>query len=1617
MGRKRDNQNEANVLECVALKKFLIQENCSLQIRLSIALKIVARIQLVHENDKIHKCINPSTILIHPLTFRVVLVEPVPFYNNGKLETAHIPERDVKQGSYHLINDILPYISPEQTDRTDTSTNKRSDFYSLGAVLYELLTGQKAFKARNSLGLIHSHIAKDPERPSSVNSVIPDVLSDIVMKLLEKSPDARYQSAAGVKNDLEICFNTLSSDGSIDTFDIGGSDLAESFRLTDKFYGRDRELELISQSYGRVVEGASEILAVAGYSGIGKTSLIFEFAKRYLQAGGPGHGKFEKFQDSMPFSAIVSALSGVVSRILTKDKSDIDFFKKQLLKQIDTNGQLIVDLIPEIELIIGPQPKLPELDTVEAQKRFNLVFLDFIFVLSAVSKPLVLFIDDVQWIDPASLALLEGLGKRKIPNLLVLCAYRDNEISSDHKIVSVFEKLQNESLMQEHIALGPLGVDGVKRLIADTFLIKIEKAAFLSDVINEKSGGNPYYIKEILTSLNEKSIISFENISLSDQELVQYFSISENVAALVTDRINTLSEDCLTVLKTASCVGRTFSVETLVKVCDLPVNDINNYLQNLVRSNYLIRSDETHYSFAHDRIQEAAHFRVNEAMKSEIHYRTGTLFLAERNIKNRQISIFEILNHLNNAGLFIRSEEEKIMLAKLNLEAGLVAKNATAYNQAFDFLKTGIAQLTQGKWVEAYDLTLSLFIQAGEIAFQLGGTEQGNIYLDEILANAESVYDKVNALQLRIVHYTLHYQLDAALETGREGLALLGIKMPGRMSIMVVLKGLAEAKYRLFRKSRHDLLNLPALSDPKKEASITLLSHCFSVAIIGKPEYIPFFVFKILNITLKYGETSSSAFGFCSYGTVLCEVFGKYKEGYDFGRLALQIADKYDDNSLKSKVNMMFGGSVCHWQNHVGKNDEYLLKAYKYGTQNCSELQFAGFSMLQVSVHQIMMGKKLEKIEDDFNIYGDLISKLQQERTSIMFGLLHQVVMNLKGDANDLLCLKGAFFDEHITGPVWERGKENIGLLAINYFKMMLEYQYRSIDKSEKLIEKMEDIIGSQAGMLVKPHIYFFASLIYCELYPESLLSKKKLFLKKLKKYRKYLKQVATACPENFYCMHALVEAEFVALKNKNTIAPDLYDKSIKSAGENGYNHFEAIANECAGYFYLKTGKKHFAKIYMIEAKKRYAYWGAAAKVKMMEDAFPAFFTEALSNRPTATNLDLVSIIKASQAIAGENEIEPLVDKLMTVVIENAGAREGFLIVRNKKGASLVMARVSANKKEQPIVLPASIKKFDDISKAVVRYTERVGEIVVLSNASKTGAFTDADYFKNNTIKSVLCIPIKENDAITGVMYLENNMIEGAFTPARVEALQAVTEILVNARSKKLAEEELGIYQEKLRALSSEVLLSEEKERRTIARGLHDQIGQSLTLSRMQLGLIKKETGSKQSMDKVDDVIGLINQTISDTRNLTFELSPPDLYELGLEAAIDTLSEKMLEPHGIKNVFTDDMKNKPLNESSGILIYQAVREILFNIVKHADSGTVQIRIEKENDNVKIVIKDDGIGFDLADVFTDKYKTNSFGLFSVRERMHYHGGKMKIESEAGMGTCVTLLSPLNTEKLL
>ena len=1598
------------------LEKDLSQSMININSFLTLSINISAVLHEIHNTGQIHKGICPSLIHIDKSTDSIRLEKCKYFIENGKLIDNSEPGNPIPMdmAASEFKKNILPFISPEQTGRLDRPLDFRSDIYSLGIVLYQWATGRHTFYADDPMEFFHCHIAVEPVSPEKINPRLPAQISKIIIKLINKSPEDRYQSAMGLKKDLEKCLKLLNTSKKIESFPPGEYDFSNTFQAGKKFFGRSRELNILSQWFELVKQGHGKMVFVAGYSGIGKTRLVREFIKLHFYPPNTDStarfisGKFDSLDQNRPYHALVTAFQQMAQQILSQDKKILVFWKNQLKKNMDSHGQIITDMIPEFAAITGSLPALPKLDPQEAQARFKMGCLHFLNTMCKPEHPVIIFLDDLQWADPATIQLLKTLQNEKIPWLFIIGAFRSNEVVSEHPLYSLLPKLQKDD---DIIALGSLDLKKISEMIADSTPTVIEDTSLLAEIVAKKTRGNPFFIIDFLTSLYKNKLLVInprKSIWQFDIKQINSLSVTDNVAIKIRERIAKLTSNQQNILNTTSCMVEQFSEKFLSKVYPGLKKDLARDLVFLASENLLINNEDK-WCFSHDKIKENIYSILNKKEKEKLHYDIGNTLLC-RNPTGE--TLFIILQHLNNCMHLISSEEKRLCLASLNLKAGLISKDRVAFDSAFYFAQKGLQLLSSDTWTLEPKLAFSLHFLSGETGYYADNMATADKNLIKIINNVSNLEDRAQAYDVMIANFILSGHVEKAITRGIEALNMLGMKLPKKIAPWMIVKEFILTRLYLAGKEPATLIHLSKLTDPKKKMLIRIFFRFFDASYLGAHEYTPLLVLKILNLTLKYGETELSGYAYALYGAVLCEKFGKYDEGFKFGKLALKIHEQPYTIRTKPRTYLIFGGMINHWKNHLKTDFPYLMEAVNSGKKNGNDLMFASLALNQYLSQLIITGDALPNVCETFKKYKNFLKTTRPLPFTSIYYLFYQGVLTLMGETDDPRVIKGELFNEVIEFPKLKKN-DDPSLRGLYLLWVVIGYFFYDFQKALKAAEAGIKALNRSIGVLIGPYISFFQSLSMLALYPELDRNKQKAYLTQVKKNLKKFKHLSKHAPENFFTMYALIKAELDGLKGQAQKAFILYDQAIKSAKKNGFTHLEAIANECASKYFLKREQNTIAAAYMTKAHQCFTRWGARPKVKHLETLYPDLLRQSDGKQfalSSITEPGLISIIKASQAIAEETDIQSLMDKLMRIVVENAGARLGFLILL-RDGHPMVEGKSSSNDTIQTWICPVPVEKCPELPDAIINYVIRTKQTIILSDAAKKGLYTENEVIKAKKIKSILCTPMIHGGRVVGALYLENSRTTHVFTEKRVTILKMVAEILANAWARKKAQEELLVYQEKLRTFSSQLAFTEEKERRDIAIGLHDRIGQSLTLTRIKLSELNSMVDSKKTKEKLKDIITIMEQTIDQTRSLTFDLSSPELYELGIEAALDSLCERKSQLYNIPIEFIDDKKSKPLDETSRILLYQAARELLFNIIKHAKAKKILVLINRIKDSVQIIIKDNGIGFNIKQLHFSKKSTKGFGLFSIQERMNHHKGSFSIESKPGRGTKVTLMIPL------
>ena len=1403
-----------------SLERLLQKRQFTLLEFLQIAIHIAESLGRIHSSNIIHKDINPSNIVFNSQTGELKIID-------FGLSTV-LSRENTALKSPNVLEGTLAYISPEQTGRMNRAIDYRTDFYSLGVTFYKILANQLPFDATDAMELVHCHIARQPVPPHRVNPEIPLVVSEIVMKLMAKTAEERYQSALGIRDDLALCLMQLESGEKIEDFVLGKQDISDRFQIPQTLYGRSSQIETLLAAFDRITHGISQLMLVAGYSGIGKSVLVQEIYKPITERRGYYiSGKFDQFQRNIPYSAIVIAFRELVRQLLTETTEQLQVWRDKLLSALGANGQIIIDVIPEVELIIGKQPAVLELAATESQNRFNLVFQNFIQVFCQQEHPLVIFLDDLQWADSATRKLMQlMMTDVDTSYLLLIGAYRDNEVSAAHPLKITLSEIQKAGATVNSIWLSPLDLTCVNQLITDTLKCDTERAKPLAELVLAKTQGNPFFLKEFLQSLYTENLLDFDYLSSSWQwnlDQIQARGITDNVVELMTQKIQKLPELTQEVLKTAACIGNQFDLKTLSIVCEKPQKETASDLWSAVREGLItpvgddykfLQTDrnpdefKVAYSFVHDRIQQAAYSLIPSHRKQASHLQIGQLLLNNTPPQQQEEKIFDIVNQLNFGSNLLENQQKRDELAKLNLIAGKKAKGSTAYQPAFTYLTSGLELLNppqsplskrgsegESSWQTQYDTTLALYVEAAEAAYLCGQFDEMERLALVVLQHGKVLLDKVKVYEVKISAYLVQGKPLEAVETGLTVLKLLGVNLPKKPNRLDVLLSLTGTKLALLGKRIEELIDLPKMTAPDKLVAIRILAVISSASYLAAPNLFPLVICKGINISVKYGNASFSSIMYACYGLILCGVLENIESGYKFGNLALSLLDRLNARNVKAKVIFIVNSFIRHWQEHGRQTLQPLLLGYS-SVLETGDLEYVMYSGAMYSYHSYYIGQKLAVVEREADKYSDAIQKLKQEQNFHLININRQRMLNLMGQSENPCCLIGDCYDDSKILPLVIKANDRTVIFHIYLEKLTLCYLFgeyeEALDNAVLAARYIDGPIGMQSVTL----FYFYDSLARLATYFSISKFQQKRFSFQVRANQKKLKKWAHYAPMNYLHKFYLVEAERQRVQGSEVVAMDYYKKAIALTKEHEYINEEALAHELAAKFYLALDQDKIAQVYMQDAHYCYLNWGATAKVNDLETRYPQLLQRKPSNRgtlstklstpPTTTGsstsseLDLIAIMKASQTLSEEIVLDKLLAKLMRIIIENAGAQKGFLILE-KKGKLLIEAEGSVDEDGVTVLQSIPVQPVWEpgdkllMSHMIVNYVARTRESVVLNDATNNPKFAHCHYIKVHKPKSILCFPLQHQGKLAGIIYLENNLTTDAFTPERVELLNLLS--------------------------------------------------------------------------------------------------------------------------------------------------------------------------------------------------------------------------------------------------
>ncbi|MCP4108751.1 MAG: AAA family ATPase [Desulfobacteraceae bacterium] len=1378
-----------------SLNKIQQTKKTALADLIDMTVKIVRSLGEIHAADIIHKDINPSNIVCNLETGQLKIID----FNFASVLSRENPTIQNPKA----IEGILAYISPEQTGRMNRSLDYRTDFYSLGVMLYELLSGRLPFAGTDPSELVYSHLAVLPEPLHKLDPGIPKAVSDIVMKLLSKNAEDRYQSAKGIQADLEKYLDLVRFGDIIETFPLGTRDIPERFDIPQKLYGREHELEILARVFARVTGGHREMMLVSGYSGIGKTALVHEIYKPLTrQKGYFISGKFDQFQKNIPYSALVNAFRELSRQILTESETRLEQWKQKLVSAFGDRGRVLTDVIPELELIAGAQPDVPELPPTESRNRFNMVFQNFIRIFPDPEHPLVIFLDDLQWADSATLNLMElMMTDHDMRFLLLIGAYRDNEIHPGHPLMNFLNTLKKKSVFFHQVSLFPLRLEHVTSLVTDTLHTSGESAMPLAELLIRKTRGNPFFVSQFLKTLYHENLLVFGHEGWQwNIDDIEKMGITDNVTDLMIRKMEKMPETTRHALRMGACVGSRFDLNTLFIICEQSANETFDSLLPAIREELITPTSAPEMShrdaidakpiffsfkFLHDRIQQAAYALIDDEKKKSVHLGIGRMLMASLSEKEQAERLFELADHLNQGQDLIISDREKTELAKLNLNAARKAKSSAAYGAGLEYLKSGMKKIGQEIWTDHYDLALALSMERAELEYLNGNCKDSELWINLIWKKAKSPLEKAEAYALLVIQYTVLGRNEDAIQAAAKALELFGVYFPEEKDLNTALDAeIAEVKARTGDRPISSLLELPEMTDPENKVLMKVLMTVHTpVYFANRYKLYMWTLARMTGLSLRHGHVPESSKGYASYGNILCAGMEEYRTGYDFGMLGIKLSEKYNHQSIKCKNCLIMSMFISHWVAHIRDSEVFSNDGHQAGLES-GEFQFVGYILAYgKTVNFFHQGKSLSELLEDMQKYLVFNKNVQHHLSSDIILGCRRVIRNLCGKTRDRLSFDT---DEGTEAEYLRKCSEHQSFAAICLYRTIRAqalYIYGLSSYALESIMEAHELLGYIRGVFTTAEHNFYYSLILADLYPNASPENQGQYRRIMENNQEQMKTWAQTCPENFLHKYYLIAAETARISGRDEDAGTLFGKAIALAEKNEFVQDQALANELAGKFWFSKGWDEFGNQHEYMKKAHYGYrsWGADRKAKCLSIQYPWILNRTSqgddpavprfsSDATGAESLDLAAIIKASQAISGEIKLKELLKKLMYIVVESAGAEKGFLISGKKHGLA-VDARY-LDQYSEAVPEPVPVDKCRGLCPAIVLYVARTLENVVLSNASQEGMFTRDSYVMKNMPKSVCCLPVLLHGNLTGVLYLENNQAADAFTPGRLEILK-----------------------------------------------------------------------------------------------------------------------------------------------------------------------------------------------------------------------------------------------------
>ncbi len=1509
---------------------------------LRVAIGIATALRELHARGIVHKDIKPANVLANR--------EGGAWLTGFGIAT-RLPRERQPPLPPEVIEGTLAYMAPEQSGRMNRSIDSRTDLYAFGVTLYELLAGRLPFTANDPMEWVHAHMARQPAPLRHPHQPIPIAVVDIVMKLLEKTADARYQTAAGVEHDLRRALAAWTTHGSVERFPLGERDISDRLLVRERLYGRDGEIRALLSSFGRVVDsGVTELVLVSGYSGIGKSSIVNELHRVLVPPRGLyAAGKFDQYKRDIPYATLAQAFQSLIRHVL--GVNEIVVWRERLLLALGANGQLITNLVPELELVIGPQPAPAELPPKDAQRRFRLVVGKFLAVFAQAEHPLALFLDDLQWLDAATLDLLEHLvGDPELGHLLLIGAYRENEVATTSPLARMLERIRGGASRVSEIVLAPLDLADIIELCVDTLSVTAESARPLAELVHEKTGGNPFFAIQFLTELAEEKLLFFEGQRWRwDIAAIHAKRFTDNIVELMSAKLQRLGEPTRRALGQLALLGNHAQIATLSLVYGIPELGIDAAMQEAVAAGMVSRTHGS-YAFVHDRVHEAAYATVPAGEHAAEHLRLGRI-LAARGTED----VFDVVNHLNRGASLMTSLDERDRLAALNAVAAQRAKRSMANAAAYTYVAFGRSLLGPDAWERDFRLTFELELQLADCEFRAGELDGAEARLDRLAHHARTLTDRAAVIYTQTTLYTaMAGRTDRAIQICLEYLERIGISWSPHPDETEVAAEYGRLLTRIAGRSTAELLAVPLSTEVEHTATLDVLVGLLTPAFNSDHHLASLILCRLANLSLEHGHTEASSIGFAFLAMTVVAKFENYALGRSLSELAIELAEQRGLTRHHGRIHHAIGCHVLPWLEPLGAAEQSIRLGMDLMFA-AGDVTYSAFAYCALITNLLGSGKELVL---DENLAEEGLAQMRKVKFDMGADIMH-------GHLRLAQALRGKLANPTSLDP----GRAFVGeLSAAFYWIRILQACFIFGDEGAARVAaaEAEQRIETTYGFFERVEYVFYAALVRTD------------DVAVMHAHRDRLAGWAVNCPANFADRVALVDAEIARIEGRPLDAMEAYEHAIGLAQANELVHHEAIAFELAARFYAARRFGTIANAYFDRARSAYARWGATGKVAQLDRLHLPIDVRAIPAEAAPVDLDLAMMVRTSEAVTTEIDLDKLIETLMIIALEHAGAERGLLILP-RNGELYIEAEAST----AGVQRRRGLARYPDLPETIIHYVSRTQELVLLADARDVHGFSADAYLREHRSRSVVCVPLVKQAELIGLLYLENQLAPHVFTTPRI----AVLKLLASQAAVSL--ENASLEQENATLGEKESLLQE----------VHHRVKNNLQLISSLLNL--------QASRVADPAVA---ELFAESRNRVraMALVHENLYRAGnfaripMAAHIRTLCAHLARAYNLTGqtiALETDVEDIHLEMNRAVSCGLIINELFSNALKHAfpaaRSGAVKVALRAEQSSYVLTVGDNGIGLP-----ADAESGDSLGLQLVRDLTDQLHGTLVISRESG-----------------